>query len=235
MRSGKNILGCFSRPISASSSLYSSVFVSAVKKILDSCPIFKLRALPVSGSHEKGGGKISFQRSTCSSLTEQPKDPEQLLVTQVNTSYAGRLSNYLQKWALYTNDRIVLSWISGYKIPFSKKPVKRYLPKQSFTSNELSKVEEAIAQLLQIGAVSKTNQKSGQFLSSVFLVPKPDGSSRFILNLKALNRFLHPSHFKLEDHRTVFKLLSPNCFFTSLDIKDAYFLISVNNEFRKYL
>lgn len=58
------------------------------------------------------------------------------------------------------------------------------------------------------------------------MVPKPDGSSRLILNLKKLNKFIATEHFKLEDRKTVINLMSPNCFMATIDLKDAYVLRS---------
>lgn len=58
---------------------------------------------------------------------------------------------------------------------------------------------------------------------------------RFILNLKELNKFMSTQHFKLEDLRTALKLMTKDCFMASLDLKDAYFLISIHPESRKYL
>lgn len=72
----------------------------------------------------------------------------------------------------------------------------------------------------------------GQFISSYFLVPKPDGKSRFILNLKRLNK---TSHFKMEDIRTAIKLITRNSFMCTIDLQDAYFLVPVAKESRKYL
>lgn len=74
-----------------------------------------------------------------------------------------------------------------------------------------------------------------QFVSSIFLVPKPNGKMRFILNLKNLNKFIKTDHFKLEDLRTAVKLITPDCYMATLDLKDAYFLIKIHEESRKYL
>ena len=59
---------------------------------------------------------------------------------------------------------------------------------------------------------------SGQFISSYFLVPKPDGSFRFILNLKNLNTFIDTDHFKIEDLRLATRLISKNDLMTSIDL-----------------
>jgi len=39
----------------------------------------------------------------------------------------------------------------------------------------------------------------------------------------------------MEDHRTVTRLMTENCFMCSIDLQDAYFLISIHSDFRKYL
>lgn len=66
--------------------------------------------------------------------------------------------------------------------------------------------------LLNLGAISHCCPEKGQFLSSVFTVPKPNGSHRFILNLKYLNEFILARHFKMEILRTVSQLLSKGVF-----------------------
>lgn len=58
---------------------------------------------------------------------------------------------------------------------------------------------------------------------------------RFILNLKALNMFIETQHFKLEDLRTVLNIISKDYFSATIDLKDAYFLIKIHPESRKYL
>lgn len=67
------------------------------------------------------------------------------------------------------------------------------------------------------------------------MVKKPNGSQRFILNLKGLNKLVVKQHFKLEDLRTAVQLIFPNYFLSSLDLEDAYFSIPIDQRSRKYL
>lgn len=87
----------------------------------------------------------------------------------------------------------------------------------------------AIKELLSKGAVVKYQPQPIQFLSGIFLTNKSNGEKRFILNLKQLNQFITPPNFKMEDDRTAKKkkMISSNSFMTTIDIKDAYFLISI--------
>lgn len=89
--------------------------------------------------------------------------------------------------------------------------------------------------MLSTGAISHCNPCEGQFLSSIFLIPKPNGKHRFILNLKNLNQYIETQHFKLEDLRTAIKLVSENNFMGTVDLKDAYFLIKIHDNYKKYL
>lgn len=102
------------------------------------------------------------------------------------------------------------------------------------SSTEKILMKKAIEDLLGKGAISVCDHKSSQFISKIFLVPKPDGSKRFILNLKKLNKFIYSKHFKLEDFRTAVKL-SKNSFLGIIDLKDAYFLVPIHFSHRKYL
>lgn len=89
--------------------------------------------------------------------------------------------------------------------------------------------------LLAKGAIEKNNYDINQFCSPIFLVKKPNGTFRFILNLKKLNMFINTSHFKLEDYRTACKLIDLNDYLVSIDLKDAYYMIQIHNDSKQFL
>ena len=74
-----------------------------------------------------------------------------------------------------------------------------------------------------------------QFLSPFFLIDKSSGGKRFILNLRELNSFIDPPHFKLEDWRTVIRLMLPGMQMATLDLEDAYLLVPIFEDHRKFL
>ena len=92
-----------------------------------------------------------------------------------------------------------------------------------------------VNRLLGKGAIKCTAPLPDQFLSSFFLIEKSSGGMRFIFNLKDLNFYIEPPHFKLEDWRTVVQLMLPNMYMATLDIEDAYLLVSIHEAHRKYL
>lgn len=123
-----------------------------------------------------------------------------------------------------------------YSIPFSSPVYQDYVPKNRVHSQSDKKhIQEAIDNLLSIGAISPCEPVANQFLSDIFLVPKPNGKYRFILNLKQLNKFISTVHFKLEDFRTAVKLVSEKCYMTTIDLKDAYFSVRIHDDSKKYL
>lgn len=149
---------------------------------------------------------------------------------------AGRLQLFIDNWRKITSDNYIISSLEGYRIPFIKRPFQKTPPKEKVLSEvERKQLDIKIDELLQKGAIEECEYCEGQFLSSFFLVPKPDGSNRFIFNLKELNKFIKPPHFKMEDIRSVIKLVSPKDFMGSLDLKDAYFIVPIYKKHKKFL
>lgn len=151
---------------------------------------------------------------------------------------AGSLSFYAEKWRNITHDKEVLRTISGFELPFKNNiyPLQTKEPPQHVLSTkEECDVRVALERLLDIGAIVKATPCEGQFISSIFVVPKPDGSSRLILNLKNLNEYIDSPHFKMEDYRTASKIILKLDYLAKVDLKDAYYLIPIHNMYRKYL
>ena len=72
------------------------------------------------------------------------------------------------------------------------------------------------------------------YYSRLFLVPKPDGSFRPIIDLKKLNQFIVVPSFKMEMLFSIIAALQPQEWITKIDLKDAYHHIMVHVNIRKY-
>ena len=81
---------------------------------------------------------------------------------------------------------------------------------------------------------SKTTNISGVF-NRLFLVPKPNNKWRPILDLSKLNLFLKTEKFKMETPETIRTSLQQGEWVTSIDFRDAYFRIPIQEQSRKYL
>lgn len=129
-----------------------------------------------------------------------------------------------------------MSYITGLKLPIIKRPKQLTVPKNPiFSIAEKQQIETSVQKLLNLKAVSQVLPSKDQFLSPIFLIPKPDGTKRLILNLKSFNKFVSTPHFKLEDNKTVVRIIEKGYFMASIDLKDAYFLVPVYKPHRKYL
>lgn len=129
-----------------------------------------------------------------------------------------------------------MSWVKGYKIPFIENPVQYELPQNKSCSETDTKIiDDCVADLLKSQFISPCIPCQDQYISPIFTVPKPNVKHRFILNLKGLNKYIDVQHFKMEDYRTVLKLIEENDYMATIDIQDAYFLVNIDIEDRKKL
>lgn len=135
-----------------------------------------------------------------------------------------------------TSDAVVLGYVQGYKIPFKRTVSQPCLPKETiFSVLESDHLSKLIKDMKRNGVISPCSSLQGQFISKIFLVPKKDGTYRFILNLKKLNEFIEPEHFKLENRKLAESLITKHDYLATLDLKEAYYLVSIHEGHRKFL
>jgi len=83
------------------------------------------------------------------------------------------------------DNKTILTWLKGYKIPFVTKPCQVNSPsKNNFTELERGDMQVSINALIGKGAIELCSHEVGEFISPFFLVPKQNGENRFVLNLK---------------------------------------------------
>ncbi|XP_069829439.1 uncharacterized protein [Dendropsophus ebraccatus] len=73
------------------------------------------------------------------------------------------------------------------------------------------------------------------FYSTLFLVRKPNGSFRTIINLKPLNKVLSYERFKMESVSSAILNLTQDCYMATLDLKDAYYHIPIHPDHQRFL
>ena len=56
-----------------------------------------------------------------------------------------------------------------------------------------------------------------------------------ILNLKELNQYIESHHFKMDTFEMALSLVKPDCFFSSVDLRHAYYSVPIAEEDQKYL
>ena len=135
--------------------------------------------------------------------------------------------------ASLSNHHIILAFV--WLLHFTSPPVQHRTLPTVLNSADTSKLLKLIPSMINKGFIRPCEPVQGQFVSPVFLERKLDGSDRVILNLEKLNDFLQPPHFKLEDYRIASRLIQEGTHLATLDLKDAYHLISILSAHRKFL
>ena len=148
----------------------------------------------------------------------------------------GRIKNFIQNWEDLTTDSFILNIVAGCKIDLQKMPVQHTAPRETkFSAKEWHFVNIEIRKLLDKQVIIPSQHEADQFISTIFLTPKKDGSFRLILNLKKFNMFVRYQHFKLESLKQVVAMMKPGCFMASLDIRDAYYSVPIHKSHKNTL
>ena len=157
-----------------------------------------------------------------------------------NLPVGARLQTFWQTWLdMGAGPKAVRILREGYTLPFWIRPkltrsptvISRYV-----NPHRNSCLLEALHQLLDKNAVELVlNQTSLGFFNRLFLVPKPNNKWQPILDLSKLSLFLQTEKFKMETPETIRISLQQGEWVTSVDFKDAYFHIPIQEQSRKYL
>ena len=98
-----------------------------------------------------------------------------------------------------------------------------------------SDLSTALQKLKVKQAIELARDKCPGYYSPLFVVPKRDGGSRPVFNLRRLNNYLIAPHFKMETMTQVLRLVQPGDYMTSLDLSDAFLHVPIHPQSRKYL
>ena len=121
-------------------------------------------------------------------LGRQPLPQQQ---PQTNRIKSGRCCRQgetsCQKLGKITNDPWVLQAITGYRIEFDEQPVQHHIPNEiPFNQEQWAIVDNEVKELLRIGAIVPSESEPDEFISTIFIVPKPNGKFRPVINLRYL-------------------------------------------------
>ncbi len=150
------------------------------------------------------------------------------------------LVDYLAAWKLLPNvSRWVLQTVEkGYRIQFGAPPPPfKGLCLTSTNPEQALVLEQEVSSLLRkeaIEVVPPLDRESG-FYSRYFVVPKKDGGLRPILDLRLLNRSVSRLKFRMLTVKQVVSQIRSEDWFVTIDLKDAYFHVSILPSHRKFL
>ena len=85
--------------------------------------------------------------------------------------------------------------------------------------------------MLHKQSTRETTHETTEFVCPIFIVKKPVGGTRLILNLKELNEFVKYEHFKMDDIKIIINMVIRNCFMATIDLKVAYYNVTISRLF----
>ena len=92
-----------------------------------------------------------------------------------------------------------------------------------------------VAALLEKEAIERVIDNPRLCLSPIFVIPKRSGKLRMILNMKAINAFIPPEHFRMETLASILPSLETPDLAVSIDLRDAYFHVPIHPASRDLL
>lgn len=159
------------------------------------------------------------------------------LLSLVKEFIGGKMRLYFDNWCKLTSDKHILDIIkNGVSIQMAQPtPRSRPIP-LGYSEKEMGLLKQEIIKLSEKNVIKpEQRQTTGDFYSPVFLREKKDGTHRFILNLKRMNKSIQKTHFKMESIKNVIAMVQPGCWMATIDLKDAYYSVPVGNKSTKLL
>lgn len=151
------------------------------------------------------------------------------------TPVGGRLQHFKSNWNKISSDPWILNTVTGARVEFRSLPTQQNKPSEVCVNTEQSQaLTREVEDLVRKNAIVPTPNEGG-FSSTIFLVPKTDGSWRPVINLRALNKHVVTHHFKMESIRTIKGLMQQGDWLLKLDLKDAYLSVPMCQEHQKFL
>ena len=125
----------------------------------------------------------------------------------------------------------------GYCIPFLQPLSMELIPMPSYapTSIKGAALEEVTLALIAKGAVGLAPLPTPGFSSRLFVVWKPSGSWRPVIDMSLFNRFMDFSHFRLETIQSVLMSVRQGDWVASVDLREAFLQVPVHPQSRRFL
>ncbi|KAL0169063.1 hypothetical protein M9458_037285, partial [Cirrhinus mrigala] len=157
-----------------------------------------------------------------------PEPPNYQLVPLVDHLAAWKLLPNVSAWVLRTVEKGYSIQLGAPPPPFDK-GLSHSGPKQALV------MEQEVETLLRKEAIEvvPSQDRESRFYSRYFIVPKMDGGLHPILDLHRLNHSVMRLKFKRLTVKQVISQIRSEDWFVTIDLKDAYFHVSILPQHRK--
>ena len=139
----------------------------------------------------------------------------------------GQVPFHIQQWQEITSDPYVLQCVKNCHLELECEPsssFNRHTNAQNFCFSEQQSIDNELNEFLSKQIIEFSHHESGEIISPIFILPKKEqGKNRVIFNLKQLNESVVFRKFKMDTLEAAIRLLKPQCYMTSIDLRDAYY------------
>lgn len=110
-------------------------------------------------------------------------------------------------------------------------------PEIQFDSNEQDIIDSEITHLLKLGVIEPAVHSPDEYTIFFhdFCAEKERWQISHDFESKRVNKHIEKHHFKMDTLWSAVRLMTPNCFMASIDLKDAYYVVPIADEHPKYL
>ena len=161
---------------------------------------------------------------------------KQEIQIRIKNLEGAQIRHCIDNWRKLTSDPEILDIVTGAHIEFGSVPYQFFIPSQiKLSESEMEIIDNEIIDLLQKKMIVKSEHEFGEYISTIFVREKEDGSHRMILNLKPLNKHVKYLHFKMDTLTSILKLVHKYIWMSSVDLKQAYYTCPIAKSHQKYL
>lgn len=100
----------------------------------------------------------------------------------------GNIANKLENWESLTSDPFISGSVKGVSLDFLSWPAQEQVPRPYRMNLEQSQfIDGEIISLIKKQIIERVEDILDQYVSNIFLKPKPNGTFRMIIDLSLLN------------------------------------------------
>ena len=95
----------------------------------------------------------------------------------------------MKEWRELTSDVWILNLVQGFKLDFLVEPIQKFVPfPYKLSALEHVAASENVREFLELGILREVLPVENQWISNIFLRPKPDGNFRVIFDMSEWNK-----------------------------------------------
>ena len=162
---------------------------------------------------------------------------EETSAEEPEVSFGGRIAKFKYNWAKISKDPEFLELIDGVTLELHQIPKQSIvLPQYKFEKEDLRLMSSEIDRFLAANIIEPSvGNETGEVISNIFCRKKKSGNIRIIGNFKDLNSEIVYHKFKQTTIQNTLDMIWPDCYMCIIDLRDAYFCVNVQENYRKFL